>query len=305
VSPASLFLPIDHVAAVIEVKTSLNKSELKDAYEKIASCKGLKKSHQTAMDRAATGSELTTTGTMGIVFGFASDTSLGALADNVRELNEQFDSRLWPDLIVVLDKGIIAYTIRFPGKSEPGGLVMAPCSDEFMIPPGWEVLSIITDGELTLNRFFMMLLSQLTFFPHRPSSVPFAQLMGSSKTTARLVQHYQFDTSRNLCAVPTADASATAELVLFTDEKPSGQLAYFPWQDGGIVAVRGVYPMEPILGLLIGEKAITVPGGGDLKFTSVLKLTEAEFRAWPTKWSTLPNLQTNLKLRAKEDTESL
>jgi hypothetical protein len=42
-SEEMLMLPLDVVAAVIEVKSKLNKQDLEDGYKKIAACKRLKK----------------------------------------------------------------------------------------------------------------------------------------------------------------------------------------------------------------------------------------------------------------------
>jgi hypothetical protein len=157
-------LPVDHVAAVIEVKSSLNKEQLSDAFEKIASVKRLKKNQLSGVDQSATGSPLATVGTMGIVFAFDSTTSLQTLAENARDLNTKYeDSRLWPDLICVLDKGSITYMTKFAQGTIPVGMVMTPCDENFIVPAAYQMLAVIDDGELTLNRFMSLLLSQLTF----------------------------------------------------------------------------------------------------------------------------------------------
>jgi hypothetical protein len=65
------------------------------------------------MDVPATGSNLRAVGTLGIVFAFDSTTSLDALAENAKELNNQYDSAVCPDLICVLDKGSITYLQQF------------------------------------------------------------------------------------------------------------------------------------------------------------------------------------------------
>jgi len=176
-SAVQQILPVDHVAAVIEVKSLLDKEQLADAYEKIASCKRLKKTPLSEIDRAATGSTLVTISTMGIVFAFGSRTSLDTLAENAKELNAEYDSTLWPDLVCVLDKGSLTYMAQFAHGKGDIGMVMAPCTDDFVVAAAYEILSVVRDEGRTLNRLMALLLSQLTFFAHRPSSLRFDQLL--------------------------------------------------------------------------------------------------------------------------------
>jgi hypothetical protein len=62
-------VPADAVASVIEVKSCLTKTELKDGFEKIASCTGLVKRPLSSTDQSPTGSSLITTATLGVIFG--------------------------------------------------------------------------------------------------------------------------------------------------------------------------------------------------------------------------------------------
>src|SRR5579872_3441289 len=90
-SERAQIIPADSVASIVQVKSSLNKRELDDAYKNIASAKKLKKRPLSDIDRRATGSPLSTVATFGVVFGFNADTSLNTLAENAAELNTQFD----------------------------------------------------------------------------------------------------------------------------------------------------------------------------------------------------------------------
>ena len=91
---------------------------------------------------------------MGVIFGFSSDISIDTLAEHAADLNKKYDSPLWPDLVVVLDQGVIGYAIQWPGQHKMAGdLGTRPA-------PG--------DGELALNRFFLSLLAQLAFYNVSP-----------------------------------------------------------------------------------------------------------------------------------------
>jgi hypothetical protein len=281
-NPQQQILPVDHVAAVIEVKSSLSKAELTDAYANIASAKALKKKPLSEMDVAATGSTLRTVGTLGIVFAFDSTTSLDALAANAKELNAQYDAALCPDLICVLDKGSITYLNQFAQPGVPMGMAMM-ADPNFVVPPAYVLLSILTDGEATLNRLMMMLLSQLTFFVHRPSTLPFAQLLDKANNEAKIVEGYMYDTDRKRHEAPEEHRKPTPPMAQFRivqNGNDIGQLAYFPWLDGGYVLGRGAPPLPLILGVMCGDPNIHRFMAGDAMYSSILKLTVEQFRGW-------------------------
>ena len=57
-------------------------------------------------------SPLITTRPLGAVFAYEATTSLDALAENLREINAAYSSDHWIDLVVVLDKGVIGYSVQ-------------------------------------------------------------------------------------------------------------------------------------------------------------------------------------------------
>jgi hypothetical protein len=89
-------VPSDAVAAIIEVKSVLNKAELEDAFSKIEEVKKLRKRPLGEMDQKPTASEMTTTATLGVEFGFETNTKLDTLAAHCAELNEKFRYRPSP-----------------------------------------------------------------------------------------------------------------------------------------------------------------------------------------------------------------
>lgn len=86
---ANQIVSADAVAAIMEVKAILNKSQLEEAFAKIEEVKRLKKRPISEMDQKATESTLTTTGTLGIILGFGSDISLEKLAEHCVELKRK------------------------------------------------------------------------------------------------------------------------------------------------------------------------------------------------------------------------
>ena len=130
--PRVHILPRDNVAAIVEVKSKLNKEQLKDAAEKIASVKQIKPSPISNIDQPVTFGELIISNTFGCVFAYDSYTSLETLAENLKEINEKHDSSHWIDLVVVLDRGTLSYAVQMPfGQNFPGWF-LGPAQETFL-----------------------------------------------------------------------------------------------------------------------------------------------------------------------------
>jgi len=299
-SEEMLMLPLDTVAAVIEVKSRLNKQEIEDGYKKIAACKRLKKTPVSGGDQQATGSDLKSVATYGVIFGFSSDTSLGTLAQHAENLNGQYEPSAWPDLIVLLDSGTIGYGVQFPGASSIGHM-MPPVDDDFAIPPINIHLMLREDGDFTLNRFFILLLAHLTFFPRRIGTPPFDQILEGAANTGITLRAYQYTRGRQLTPVPEALYKDHANLIPLTisiiDDTGTLRcsLRYFPWIDGAVLAWSGNIPLPPLLIPLgdIGLKMMTHHGG--VEYSNPITLTQSDFRQWPERLNkSLKNLRAQL-----------
>jgi len=305
-------IPCHNVGAVIEVKSSLSKKELKDAYEKVASVKQLKRLPLTNVDKDPTSSGATTTGALGAVFAFASETSLDALADNIKHLNTQFESRHWPDIVVVLDQGVVTYGIQWPGEDAiPGSLLTAaPPPEQKYGPPPWFVhLLVHNDGTKALNRFFMLMLTHLTFYPLRSGIPPYSMMLGEKHSPAMTIQGYQFDLSCSLRPAPPElymENHPTVRLhidIVGPDGKPLAVVQYLPWQNGACVRKYGPLPLEGLLALLAPDPrilALTESPKEGKQLSTVFALTEPEFRTWPD----IIQSKSNMKARLVESATS-
>ena len=103
--------PSDNVAAVVEVKSVLDKQRLQEAAENIAAAKALKKTPAPELPF------LVQTETLGCVFAFESPLSLPTLgqhyADILRAAGGLQGRHI--DVIAVLDRGLITLTAKVPG----------------------------------------------------------------------------------------------------------------------------------------------------------------------------------------------
>lgn len=248
--PRVSIIQSDNVASIIEVKSKLNKDELVDAAEKIASVKSLKKSPLTNVDQPVTMSDLIVTQTLGVVFAYDSSTSLETLAKNLQEVNSKYPSNHWIDIVVVLDKGIIGYTLQKLFEENFAGWFSQAIPDDFVIPPFF--IHLVTEelGELTLNKFFFQLVTHLTFF-RKKSTVSFERLMGRQSTECRTVCAYQFNLKRKLVDVEEFHQAGKFNgpklrynLFAKNDKKFNGQIGWIPWQDGAVISYSGrINPM--------------------------------------------------------------
>lgn len=90
-------VPIESIFSVIEVKSSLNKTEINKCVNNISSVKSLVNNSLESKDSP----------TAGFVFAFTSSTTLETLLDNLVEENNQVEKHKQISAICVLDKGLI------------------------------------------------------------------------------------------------------------------------------------------------------------------------------------------------------
>lgn len=282
-------VPIETTAAVIEVKSRLNKAELRDGFEKIKSIRELEARPLSDVDQSATRSELTVTRQFGVIFGFDCDTTLETLAGNFNELLHEYDSSIWPDLVVVLDKGLISFGCSFPGQQDgiPGGFMRSGLED--VGPPMYVHQVVHFDKEFTLNRFWILLLSHLTFFARRNGMPQFDAALKDNAKEVLTIEAFQFNKSLKLIPVPKTGYGPQelqpVAIAIALKKKTSEILAtiqYIPWQDGAILRAFGKIPIQVILGATLPNKKVMVLQNpvDHAQLTSVLDLTEKEFRTW-------------------------
>lgn len=286
--PKVYILPRDNVAAVIEVKSKLNKDELKDAANKIASVKKIKASPITNIDQPVTFSDMIMTNTLGCVFAFDSYTSLITLSDNLKEINSNYESSDWIDLVVVLDKGYIGYAIQMPFGSYFPGWFGGTSTDEFPVPPYYIHLMKHESGDLTLNHFFIRLMAHLTFFRKR-TSIDFGSVLGPDPSQSMTIQGYQYNLSRKL--VQTEESHLAAKFknphIRFNiyskkDRVFKGQVCLLPWQDGAVITCSTNFDPRTIFrhyfkSLRVNGMILPAGRTENLWFSSVLPISEEDF----------------------------
>ncbi|KAI9881953.1 MAG: 3-deoxy-7-phosphoheptulonate synthase [Watsoniomyces obsoletus] len=293
----SYIIPRDNAAAAIEVKSKLNKEELRDAATKLAKLKSIKSNPISSLDRPVTFSGLILSKPFTCVFAFDSYTSLDALAENLVEINREIDSRLWLDMVVVMSKGTLSYVAQMPfSPSKRMAFYGGHTSDGVMIPALYVHLVKTLGAELALNQFFIQLVSHLTFFRQR-TSVDFEGVLGADPGQVMVVEGYQHRMDGTM-----VEAEASHQQQHFTYPSPRyliyrrvdrtfiAQMCYWKWQDGAVLicSTHGDTPGHLVLKdfcstIKADLNAMKLPDLPSVWVSNVLRLTEAEFHSAASK----------------------
>jgi len=288
----ALILPNHHVAAMIEVKSKLTKSQLKDSLDKIQLAKSLNKPEPTSFDLPSTGSPLKTYKTLGIVFAFDSETTLETLGENLNEMHNSVDSNHWIDFVIVLDKGVLEYQIQYFGDSSFKGTWMPPTSESFIIPPFYIHLTLKQLEEYSLNWFLAYLNSHLSFYAMRPTFSDFNQMMEGSTKLAMTLQGFQIGLDRKVHPVPEGEYVENQPQFLSQlkisrkNGEILGVLSYHKWVDGCVIHWTGTISVNDFMGAFIHSskcKIIVVNENPLIEVSTVLNFTIDDFKKWHRK----------------------
>jgi hypothetical protein len=146
--------PNDNVAAIVEVKSAIDKEKLFDAAEKIAHAKSLGKTKRPNV------AGLINIVTLGTVFAFGSSITLETLEQHYVETLQKHGIGRHIDAIMVLDKGIISLAGKAAGTSWSPMM-----TDGGSGPEGSHVGTGISKYGLdSLDALFRLLLTHLVFF---------------------------------------------------------------------------------------------------------------------------------------------
>jgi uncharacterized protein DUF6602 len=177
---SAAIIPNDNVAAVIEVKSSLDKYSLESAADKIKEAKTLAKTRPAPL--AANTSQLQNFETIGIVFAYESPLNFSKLADHYSDAIRATGLGPHIDYVFLLDKGMLTLGTHPPRS---GGWTAAVW---YGTPPieGFHIATAAFDlGVDTIDAFVRALLMHLQFFRHMVDHPGFNW---SSESTGRKVR---------------------------------------------------------------------------------------------------------------------
>jgi hypothetical protein len=248
--------------------------------------KHLKRSPLTNVDQPVTFGPLITTRPMGVVFAYDATTSLETLGENLSEINGSYPTDEWVDMVVVLDKGVIAYAVQMVFGAAFPGWHAGPADENFLVPPYYVHLVREELGDLTLNRFFLHLMAQLTFYRRR-STVRFDSLLGRDPRQVMTLHAYQYNLGRQLKDVEEYHREGVfhGAKVRFNirnkkEDRLVGQVGWIPWQDGAVVCYSGALPpvfLESYFQVAQSNGAVIPVPGSPRVVSTVMPLSEEQF----------------------------
>lgn len=271
----------DSVACAIDVSGTLDLEGLREAYRRVAETKRLKK----APRRDKTESQ--TNVTLGIILAARASVPLDVLAEELHRLNLQTPSGEWPSMVVVLNWGTISYGAHFPGEREVND-ILPPAEDALgaHIPPLYIAMVICPAVEYTLSKMCGFLLAHLfTFCPGAPMP-DWVELRKDVPKTVITVTGYQYNLADQLVPVPRElynDRYLPPSPILIEDGngKIFSTVQFVPWQEGGVILLRGQLRLDGLL-VFLGKGALKsgIIRRGDLQLSHVLPIARADFDNW-------------------------
>ena len=270
----------DTLACVIDVTESIDVEHLRSAYERIACAKRLRKAKAPQVPGVPV-----TTITLGIIFARDAVVTIEKLAEELDSLNRQHPDREWTDMVVVLSKGTINYVVQFPGgKVEGDFLPPAEGALAAYIPPTYVIMFIRPTGAFTFNKMCAFLLAHLAIFSPGAKLPNWAEVLEGTPKKGMTLCGYQYNLSGQLVPVPRQfynDRYIPPRPLRIEDRHGSllATMEFLPWQDGGVVLLRGKLPLDGLL-IFLGKSALD--RGGiirlpDVQISYVLRITRADF----------------------------
>lgn len=272
----------DSVACVVDVNERLDLPAFRSAYARVVRAKQLRKTPPTHIPGAPH-----TTVTMGIIVARESDVPLESLADELDRLNRGHSDREWPDMIVVLGKGVINYAVQFPGTKVLGDF-LPPAADANAdrVPALYVVIVVRPTGDFAFNKLCSFLLAHLALFSPGSNLPNFTTLLEGVPQHVLTMNGYQYNLSGRLAPVPRQfynDRLLPRRPYLIQDPKGNvlSAMQFVPWQDGGVIILRGKLPLEGLI-VFLGKDVLARAGKinhpPDLQISYVLPIKESHFR---------------------------
>ncbi len=293
-------LPADAVGAVIDARETADLDMLRASYARITQAKRLKKTPAPLTDGVPT-----TTVTLGIIFALRSSLPLEELAEELQRLNAGTPAREWPDMVVVADTGAVNYAGQFPGEGEMG-LFLPPADGALAnyTPPMYVGMVMKAVGVHAFSQMAVLLAAHLAIFSPGAKVPNFSHILEGVPKTTVMVTGYQYNLKGEIQPVPRQfynDRYFPPLPMRIEDQKGEllSTIEFLPWQDGGVLLLRGKLPLDGLMVFLGGEalkKAGVVRRPPDLQISYVLPITAANFGEMLTRLQR----QSNMVVRRTE-----
>lgn len=290
---ASDVIAADNAAVVVDVIEDMGLDEFRVAYERIAEAKRLQKSPAPNLKKTPVA-----TLTLTMIFAQRATVSLEVLAEELQRLNENRPDEEWPDMIAVSGVGVISLACQFPGHPRLGD-IFPPAEKGLKALPSWYVIVTMRPTlEGTFNKLVAFVAGYAAIFSPGAKVPNFTLLLEGVCSNLVTLGGYQYNLAGELKPVPRqfyADRYIPPLPMRIEDNRGEllSTVQFIPWQDGGVVLMRGKLPLEGIL-VFLGKEALSkggimkpVPG---LQLSYVLPIKQANFIEMLTRLSRQSNM---------------
>jgi hypothetical protein len=234
-------VPADATAVAVYLSASLDIESLREGYERIAQVRALRKTPSAEPGRS--------TVTLGLIVAAASQVSLDALSAEMRARNREIPDDHRPDMVAVLSRGTINYLATFgPDQATPGEwLPPAQGPRQFVSPTLLHMVTTATTA-FALNRLVGYIIGHLVFFAPTLLRPDMQAIIAGVPSHRGIVTMYQYNLAEQLVEVEKPEPVVEPPFLV---EGPNrdllAKLFYQPWQDGGVVILEGLLPLEGLL----------------------------------------------------------
>jgi hypothetical protein len=277
-------IPADNAAAVIDASERLDLAGFQQAYARTAAVKRLAKAPAPIMKEAPV-----STNTLGIIFAQRTDLPIEVFVAEFERLNVETPCEFWPDMVVLAGVGVINYAVQFPCEGLSGDhLQPAPGAARRKPPPMYVVIVIRPASAFAFNKMAAFLVGHLVFFSPGAQLPNFQDLMEGMPDTAITHGGYQFNLAGELLPVPRQyynERYMPPSPLRIEDRKGElmATIQLLPWQDGGVLLLRGKLPLEGLLVFLDPAARTTLSilrRPNDLQLSYVLPISQKQFAAF-------------------------
>jgi hypothetical protein len=284
-------IPAEAMACVIDVHNTITLETFRQSYERIAAAKAVPKA-----EPALEGDFQPTRVTLGVIFAREADVPIETLAVEMDRLNRQHASSVWPDVVVVLKRGICHYAFQFPGEYDELGGFLPPSDGLTQAIPAYIHIVARPGGPYAFNRLLGILLPHLgTFSTGLNIGIHLDEIVLDAPKTGVTVCAYQFNLAAELRPVPEELYVLGRHFgpqpleIQAPNGKTVGFLQYIPWQDGAYLRSISI-PLEPFL-VMLGKPEFlkTIPRKGSV-LSYVLPLTPQGFNGLLYKFQKQSNI---------------
>lgn len=277
---AAVEVAAEATACVIEVCDTLDLENFRNACGRIADAKQLIKTPRPrrGVDEMSA--------TLGIVFAINSNVSLEELAKELEQIDTRTANRQWVDMIVILNRGTIQYGMQFPGEGIAGDfLPSAEGAEEGPIPPIYIVVTVQPAKNYSFNKMGAFLVAHLTLFARDARLPAFDEVSTGVPKEVLTIGGFQYNLRGELVPVPEHlyQGRHIPQFPVQIESAKGEVLAtvqFWPWQEGGIVILKGKLPLEAI-SVFLGPEALSSGGVNrpGARITNVLPITWVHFVA--------------------------